>query len=310
MYINTDTHITHLQNGKYSFNVMEEQIIKLVNVYSFLTLSEIGKSVQGRILYCITLGHGKRRIHINGAHHGNEWITSIIIMKSIEILCELIKNKKLSSPNNAYDLLEKMTYDFVPMVNPDGVELCVNGIKDTYQLKYFRDLNEGLLNFSRWKANARGVDLNRNYNAGFDDYKLITKKSYPSYQSYQGDSPECEPESRALVKLTKKRHYEIVFAYHTQGEVIYWTYKDIVIDKAKEYAKMFSEASGYPLELPEPFAASGGYKDWFILYFNKPGFTIECGYGENPIDVSQIESIIVKTLPMLLLASKDLRKEE
>jgi g-D-glutamyl-meso-diaminopimelate peptidase len=289
---------------------MEEQIKQLVKTYSYLTLSEVGKSVQNRSLYCITLGHGKRKVHINGSHHANEWITSIIIVKSIEILCELIKNKETCAHINLFDLLENTTYDFVPMVNPDGVELCVNGTKEKHELDYFKVLNEGLIDFSRWKANARGVDLNRNYNAGFNDYKCISEKCEPSFAYYEGSTPESEPESRALVRLTKRRRYDMVLAYHTQGEVIYWTYKDFIIDKAEKYAKMFSEASGYALDLPEVTAASGGYKDWFIRYFKKPGFTIECGLGENPIDVSQIDSIIIRTFPIILLASKDLRKEE
>jgi g-D-glutamyl-meso-diaminopimelate peptidase len=64
------------------------------------------------------------------------------------------------------------------------------------------------------------------------------------------------------------------------------------------------------LDFPEAQAASGGYKDWFIERFRKPGFTIECGQGENPLPIGQLDTIITHTLPILLLASKDLRKEE
>lgn len=306
MSINTDTRITHLENQKYTFNTMEKQLVELVHNYPFLSLIEIGRSVQKRPLYCVSLGYGKRKIHINASHHANEWITSLIIMKSIEMLCEQIKSRTLDSQMNTVYFLEHNTYDFVPMVNPDGVELCINGPSSTWELSYYKHLNEGSLDFSRWKANARGVDLNRNYNAGFNEYKEISEKKNPSFAYYQGDFPACEPESRALVRLTKERRYAIVLAYHTQGEVIYWTYKDLPINHAGEYGKMFSKASGYPLDVPESAAASGGYKDWFILHFKKPGFTIECGYGDNPIDVSQTDAIVVKTFPILLLASQDL----
>ncbi|WP_069997981.1 M14 family metallopeptidase [Cellulosilyticum sp. I15G10I2] len=310
MLLDISTKFTYLQNEKYSFRLMEKQLLTLVKQYPFLTLSEIGKSTQNRPIYCLSLGRGKRKIHVNGAHHANEWITSIIIMRSIEIICRLIQDKSVYLDVNMSNLLERLSYDFVPMVNPDGVELCVNGDINTYDLNYLKQLNEGELNFSRWKANIRGVDLNRNYNAGFEEYSMISEKKGPSYAFYQGEAAESEAESRTLANLTRKRQYDMVFAYHTQGEVIYWTYKEISIANAKEYATIFSKASGYSLDEPDLMAASGGYKDWFILHFRKPGFTIECGHGENPIEVTQINSILTHTLPILVLASKDLGKEE
>lgn len=289
---------------------MEEQLLKLVKQYPFLALKEIGRSIQNRPIYCLSLGYGKRKIHVNGSHHANEWITSIIIMKSIELICKLIEDRKICLDINMADFLEKLSYDFVPMVNPDGVELCVNGIGDSCVLDSLKKLNAGRLDFSRWKSNIRGVDLNRNYNAGFEEYKFMSEEKTPSYAYYPGEAPESEPESRALANLTRERQYDMVLAYHTQGEVIYWTYKDMCIANAKEYATTFSKASGYKLDEPDRMAATGGYKDWFILNFSKPGFTIECGYGENPIEITQMNTILADTLPILLLASKDLRKEE
>ena len=43
-----------------------------------------------------------------------------------------------------------------------------------------------------------------------------------------------------------------------------------------------------------------GYKDWFVLAFNRPGFTIECGQGSHPLKVSQLDSIYqaVKYVPI------------
>lgn len=305
-----ETKLTYLKGNHYSFDLMEEQINQLIKHYPFLDKRIIGKSVQGRSLYCLTLGHGNRKVHINGSHHGNEWITSLVIMRSIELFCEGIQNKKLGTGMDTTCFLEKCSYDFVPMVNPDGVELCVCGVQDATQREVYQKLNEDSLAFARWKANARGVDLNRNYNAGFEAYRQISEQQEPGYGYYQGEAPESEPETQALARLTEERDYDMVLAYHTQGEVIYWTYRDIFVANAKEYAKMFSKASGYMLDFPEAQAASGGYKDWFIERFKKPGFTIECGLGENPLPIDQLDTILTNTFPILLLASKDLRKEE
>ncbi len=292
-----------LDNQIYSHQAMSYQIKALAQHYPFLEIQIIGDSVMGRPIYLIHLGSGKRKIHINASHHANEWLTSYIVMKSLEMLCKEIKEGEVE--------LEQINYDFVPMVNPDGVELCLYGLASIASYKQQEKLlsmNEGFDNFSRWKANIRGVDLNRNYDAGFANYKKISEKKVPSYAYYAGGNPESEPESKALAILTRARLYDMVIAYHTQGEVIYWNYGGVEVPTAKEYAIMFSEVSGYLLDEPDITAASGGYKDWFIATYKKPGFTIECGIGENPISASQSESIIRRTWPIIKCAQKDIRE--
>ncbi len=297
---------TLFENGLYTYDVMEKQMNRLTERYPFIKQSVIGKSIEGRNIYCIQLGIGKRKIHINAAHHANEWITALVVMRSLEIMCYVLTKKGCINHFNMEHIFQKVTYDFVPMVNPDGVELSVYSKKIVKNKPYLIQYNEGSMDFTRWKANINGVDLNRNYDAGFLEYVLGEKLDKPSYAYYQGERPESEPETKALADLTRNRDYDMVFAYHTQGEVIYWNYKDIILDYCKLYADIFSKASGYLLDIPEQNAASGGYKDWFIKAFNKPGFTIECGYGENPITISQLDSIVKTTIPILVLASRKL----
>lgn len=297
---------TFFENDIYAYTTMEKQIDMLVNKYAFINQTVIGKSVEGRNLYCMSIGTGRRKIHINGAHHANEWITALVVMRSLELMCHALSKKRYIRNFNMEHILQQATYDFVPMVNPDGVELCLKSDEIIKTKSYLIQYNEGSKDFTRWKANINGVDLNRNYDAGFLEYVLSEKIDKPSYAYYQGEKPESQPETKALADLTRKRDYDMVFAYHTQGEVIYWNYKDIALDHCKLYADIFSKASGYLLDTPEKKAASGGYKDWFIEKFNRPGFTIECGYGENPIPISQMDFIVKKTFPILLLATQSL----
>ncbi len=37
---------------------------------------------------------------------------------------------------------------------------------------------------------------------------------------------------------------------------------------------------------PSPGPSYGGYKDWFIQDFNRPGYTLELGEGQNPLPMS------------------------
>ena len=62
-----------------------------------------------------------------------------------------------------------------------------------------------------------------------------------------------------------------------------------------------AQASGYRLE-EIPYASSfAGYKDWFIQDFDRPGYTIEAGEGENPLPLSQLPEMVRDNLPIFLL---------
>jgi len=64
-----------------------------------------------------------------------------------------------------------------------------------------------------------------------------------------------------------------------------------------------SEVSGYKLDECAGSASYSGYKDWFIKYFKKPGFTVEVGKGENPLSVYQLPKIYNNILELMLLCS-------
>ena len=54
-----------------------------------------------------------------------------------------------------------------------------------------------------------------------------------------------------------------------------------------------------------PYASGfAGYKDWFIQEENKPGYTIEVGFGENPLPISEFDEIYRRNLGILLLAAQ------
>jgi g-D-glutamyl-meso-diaminopimelate peptidase len=95
----------------------------------------------------------------------------------------------------------------------------------------------------------------------------------------------------------------LVLAYHAQGEVIYWQFKDYEVPGAEELGEAFAAVSGYELE-ETPFESSfAGYKDWFIQEFRRPGYTIEVGEGESPLPLSQFDKIYEDNLGILIIAA-------
>jgi len=156
--------------------------------------------------------------------------------------------------------------------------------------------------FSGWKANAIGVDLNSNYPAGWEQaraHKFARGYTAPGPRDYVGDYPLSEPETSAMVAYTKANDFAHTISLHTQGEEIFWRYQDYNPPGAEELARSLSEASGYVLEDVPDISSHGGYRDWFIQEYNRPGMTIECGKGENPLPLSDFDEIYKKVAPLL-----------
>lgn len=239
----------------------------------------IGHSRLGRPLHAFTMGGGATAVLINAAHHANEWITTPVLFRFME---ELAGEFSRGEPAWA----EKVTLHFVPLVNPDGVDLVLRawGKADA------------------WKANACGVDLNSNYPANWHlarEHKFSRGYTAPGPRDFVGPAPLSEPESCAMAAYTAFFDIDITISLHTQGEEIYWRYMDFNPPGAADLARRFAAVSGYALTDVPDESSHGGYRDWFIATFNRPGFTIECGLGESPLPVSQLDDIYAKVTALL-----------
>ncbi len=81
--------------------------------------------------------------------------------------------------------------------------------------------------FSRWQANARGVDLNHNFDAGFELCKQAEQSAGilgPGPGKYGGERPESEPETRSICRFIRTQPVRQLYAFHSQGEEIYYQY--------------------------------------------------------------------------------------
>lgn len=284
-------------NISFSSSLMEYALSGLAARYPFLRTGVIGKSILGRNIYYIDIGEGEHNVFYNASHHANEWITSPILMHFLENFSKaLIRNEVIGGIPSS-EIYTAATISLVPLVNPDGVDLVTGALNKTSEYEYARMLAENYpeIEFpSGWKANIRGVDLNLQYPAGWDIAKEIKFEQgfiYPGPRDYVGSSPLSEPESRAVYDFTNDRNFALTLSYHTQGEVIYWKYKDYEPERSWEIAQRLSYLSGYAAEETPYGSGNAGYKDWFIQNFNRPGYTIEAGLGTNPLPIELFDKI-------------------
>ena len=283
----------------------------LAERHPFLRPERLGATAFGRPIWALTLGTGPRRVLHSAAHHANEWLTATLALKFTEDYAEAIATDGMIGGVMARQLSGGSTVYILPMMDPDGVDL-VTGVLQPGEDQYERALgfarNYPTIPFPQgWKANLNGVDLNLQYPAGWlqaREIKFMQGFVSPAPRDYVGRAPLTQPEAQALADFTQRTDPDLVIAWHSQGRVIYWQYGGIEIPGAREIAERFAGVSGYALE-DTPFASGfAGYKDWFIQYFRRPGFTVEVGQGENPLPTSQFDEIYADILPIFLEAAQ------
>ena len=286
-----------------------DTILKITETYPFCRSEELTTTAFGRPIHTLVIGNGPRKVIYSAAHHANEWITTPVLLKFAEELAEAIQTGGQLFSTDARTLAENTTIYLVPMVDPDGVDLVTGAIEPgTVQYETARTLADRYpaISFpSGWKANLLGVDLNLNYPAGWlqaREIKFTQGYTRPGPRDFVGRAPLDQRETRALAGYTRLIDPDLVLAYHSQGEVIYWQFGEEV-PGARELGERFAEISGYELA-DTPYESSfAGYKDWFIQEFRRPGYTIEVGTGDNPLPLSQFDKIYRDNLGILVTAA-------
>ncbi|MBQ8550960.1 MAG: M14 family metallocarboxypeptidase [Clostridia bacterium] len=279
-------------------------IDRLLARYSFLSCRSIGRSCAGRDIFCLSLGKSDEHVLITAATHGSEHITANIALLFAEQLCAALEKGGEIAGIDARKAMLGRSLLIVPLCNPDGCEISVKGEQGAgYMAGKIRRLCGG--DFTHWNANLRGVDINHNFSAGWRELHQLEQKSGifgPGPTRFGGPYPESEPETRALTSLCRENHICHAVALHTQGEVIYWSYGEMQPPHSAKMAEIFAAESGYALDVPTGLAVGGGFKDWFISEFSRPGFTVEIGKGQNPLPAHDLYRLFGDVLGLLTLS--------
>ncbi len=114
-------------NISYTSDFMEMNLSALKTIYPFLEISLIGTSVLGKNIPAIRFGNGAKEIFYCASTHANEWITSPLLMKFLENLSKSYVNGIQIYGKDPRELFSEVSLYLVPMVNPDGVDVCWMG---------------------------------------------------------------------------------------------------------------------------------------------------------------------------------------
>ena len=238
----------------------------------------IGATRYGYPVPLISKGTGKGGVLIVGGVHAREYITARLLLRLIA------------------DYDGERTVDVVPLLDIDGALLAEYGIDEfalrmKERLRLIR-LNDGSTDFSRWKANLAGVDLNTNFDAGWGEGEHNV--FFPAPSDYVGDCPFSEPETRAVRDLMARedKDYALVVAYHSKGEEVYWGFRKDA--RYKKEALRVARALGYKLKKTP--RSAGGLKDYWTLTTGRLGLTVGVGEDgfEHPYPLSELDTMVAR----------------
>ncbi|MDE5414009.1 peptidoglycan-binding protein [Alkalihalobacterium chitinilyticum] len=293
----------------YGYSQMQKDIDLLTFFYPGLIETRvIGKSVDGRNIYAIKLGHGKKEVFFNGSHHAREHMTTNVLMKMIDEYARAYVGHTTIGSYNVRTVLNDVSIWFVPMVNPDGVMLVQQGARAAKNPSQVVLYNRGSHNFAGWKANIRGVDLNRQYPALWNT--ITNDPGRPSASNYKGKAPLTEPEAKALYDFTKSRKFMTAISYHSSGEVIFTRFNQE--PHSRKLAFGVSRITGYqPIDLQRS-QSGGGFTDWFILQQKKPALTPEISphVGPRPVPLANWNKIWRENRTVGLYIADEARKRK
>ncbi|MBQ3018303.1 MAG: hypothetical protein IJD89_05095 [Clostridia bacterium] len=288
-----------------SYDELIGELNDLSRIHSIVDFTYIGTSVLNRPIPIITLGerNAEKSVLYVGTHHALENICTSVLLRFIKEYASAYERFGQICQINMHYLQKMRRIHIVPLLNPDGVEYRLNGVGEDNPLRERAISYNGGECFDKWQANARGVDLNHNYNAYFDEYKLLERERgiVAGKTKYSGEYPESEPEVSALCNFIRynKENISGVLSLHTQGEEIYYSTRGRLPKKSVHVSKIISRMTGYALNEAEDTASYGGLTDWLISEYDIPAFTLECGKGTSPLPPSEISSIYAKIRELL-----------
>lgn len=273
----------------YDYEQLQRDLERLKHEFGdLLHIEAIGTSLYGKPLWSIRIGKGSEYVLLVGAHHGREWISANLLMMLTEQYAHEYREGK-GRGKHSPAVFDQISLVVIPMLNPDGVDIQQGKIPPDVFFELWL-MNEGSFDFSRWKANGAGIDLNRQYAAGWTE---LPSPDAPSYKFYKGEKPLVAKEVKHLVQFVRKNPPLSALSFHSAGQEIYWQFGQKQ-NIARDYCigERLSRLTGYPLASPPQEAVGGGFTDWFIEEFARPGFTIELckGRGETHPDIRELDA--------------------
>lgn len=171
-----------------SYDAFVREMHALAARHPGLSLQNEGPCSDGRPVWSFSLGDEKNpTIYLGAAIHGWEWENAFGLLRLTEILCE---NPRVEGLNT-----RRLHFKILPIQNPWSFD-----------------------HFTR--QNARGVDLNRNFDCAWEKLRDAQDVMMPWDYNYKGTKPASEPETQIIQRIVDDHRPLCVIDFHTADYIL------------------------------------------------------------------------------------------
>lgn len=276
--------IVATDHQKYSYEEMASDIYRLSRKYpSTVHYHSIGRSEDGRNIYDVVLGNqnASKSILVVSTLHAREYMASLLCMNQIEYYARNYQEKRDGEKMST--VFNQVCLHYITMANPDGVTISqrgIRGIRNKKLYKKLKKLSKGV-NTSRWKANARGVDLNDNFPYQFQ------RNGKAGSSGYSGIKAASTREAAAIVRRIKQlkgHNLRAVINYHAMGSIVFGSSDGLsgtaLAAKTTQMYNTARKVTGYGSAASYSSrngSSGGGLREYALYTMRVPSITLEIG---------------------------------
>ncbi len=232
----------------------------------FTTLRMVGTSHDQRKIFLFRVGLGMETIVLSAGLYGRDTINPLLFLQLAREYCKAYLEDTSIGTYRVRELLNRCSICFVPLLNPDGYEICRYGYEAIRNpiLRQFCKIRE--IDYKQWIFNAKGIDINGNFPC----------KSY--VQQQLGEYPASEPETRALMKVFEEYDTIGYLNFQSRGRITYYFRQALPFAYNPKYhrvARFMQKISDYCIGKKEEDKTGGTPLNYYSELMKKPALTIE-----------------------------------
>lgn len=313
--------IVDISAEPYTYEMMCADLELLSYAYpEIISMTWEGYSADGRGIPAVYFGGPdvETAVFVQAAIHGREYLTTQLVMKQLETYAKEYDTGMFHG-RTYREIFSEVALVVVPMTNPDGVSVSQLGT-ESIRSKELRALVESFYErdgagvtkeyfYRRYKANANGVDLNRNFAYGWEEYG---GPSVPAADRYKGTAPASEPETQVLIALTEREPVRAAVSYHATGSLLYWDFGQTgpLRERCLSLVEAVQKVTGYRIVYAESDKQDeAGYCEWAVGMMGIPEVTIEIGTVAAPLPVSEFADIWKRNREVLAAVAEQVMEE-
>lgn len=267
---------------EHSYFEIKRLISAITSKYPFVSVNNIGKSAAGRDIPVLSLGSaGDFTLFVAGDDPSCR-ITTLILLKFIAEISEKISMGEQMCGINVRKAMFGRGIAILPLLNPDGFEIAARGENGCgHMAQKIAKLCGG--DFSKWRANLRGVELSRNFFPGFEERRCeerLRHISGPRFEGFSGYRPESEPETTAFADFCRNKNVRQMINLSAFGQTVMYS-GNPVPPRSVKMAEVMAAVSSFSI-IPPISKGVFTLGDWFTYELKKPAITVKIGSDSVP----------------------------